>query len=305
MAYTIKGIIGLGSRLNQVSDRIRVLPFGVLDQFRKIAMAKYEVKDGGIGHLDLAGGSNSTMLTQTIRLDNLPRYDMLFGEPSDKPLINQPEEIHPAYAAALRSLNTLGGPSTMEEALTLKNPIHFLKIDVEGFELNALDSATRLFEAGLVEHAVLEFGPPHRWDVTVPKEEQLNTTEIRKRTIAHAKKVLHRVTKEWDMDIYLLPAIGWQSTVKYMLNRNVTFSNMPTGNKVVHKLKAWDFDHQPYEQDEFERELDAMKQLVTEVIPLPEYLIDDYMDRLQSMGEMYLWFAKRSGHPAVTAKLEI
>ncbi|CDH54969.1 hypothetical protein RO3G_10346 [Lichtheimia corymbifera JMRC:FSU:9682] len=261
----LRSVIAFGGRLNQLSDRIRVLPFGVLDQFRKIAMAKYEVKDGGIGHLDLAGGANSTMLTQTIRLDNLPRYDMLFGgdkNHSEKSLINQPEEIDPAYAAALRSLNTLGVRSSMDEALTLKNPIHFLKIDVEGFELNALDSATRLFEAGLVEHAVLEFGPPNRWDVTVPKEEQLNTTQIRRRTIDHAKKVLHRVTKEWDMDIYLLPAMGWQSTVKYMLLRNVTFNNMPTGNQVVHKLKAWDFDHQPFEQDEFERELDVCSPLV-------------------------------------------
>ncbi|KAI7879473.1 hypothetical protein K492DRAFT_131388 [Lichtheimia hyalospora FSU 10163] len=193
----------------------------------------------------------------------------------------------------------------MDQALTLNKPIHFLKIDVEGFELNALDSATRLFESGLVEHAVLEFGPPDRWDVTVSDHEPLNMTEIRKRTIARAKRVLRLVTTEWDMDIYLLPASGWASTVQYMHHRNITFSNMPTDNQVVHKLKAWDFDQQPFEQDEFERELESMEQLVTQVIPLPDYLIDDYMDSLETIGEMYLWFAKRSGHPAVTAKLEI
>ena len=298
-------MIALGGRLNQVSDRIRVLPFGVLDEFRKIAMAKYEVEDGGIGHLDLTGGANSSMLTQTIRLDNIPRYDMLFGDKSEKSLINQPEEIDPDYADAIRSLNIIEIPSTMDQALTLNKPIHFLKIDVEGFELNALDSATRLFDSGLVEHAVLEFGPPDRWDITVSEQEQLNRTEIHKRTIARAKRVLHSVTMEWDMDIYLLPASGWASTVQYMHLHNITFSNMPTDNQVVHKLKAWDFDQQPFEQDEFERELESMEQLVTEVIPLPDYLIDDYMDRLESIGEMYLWFAKRSGHPAVTAKLEI
>ncbi|KAI9484961.1 hypothetical protein BDB00DRAFT_885109 [Zychaea mexicana] len=192
----------------------------------------------------------------------------------------------------------------VDAALLLRQPIHFLKIDVEGFELQALESATKLFQEGLVEHAVLEFGPPNRWDVTIENPD-VSQAEIRKTTITHAKKILHRVVTEWDMDIYLLPALGWERTVKWMLDRNVNFNTKPTGNKIVHHLKSWDFDGKPQEKDEFEIELDGKKQLVTEVIPLREDLIDEYMEDMESIGEMYLWFAKRTGNSAVLKKLEI
>lgn len=299
------GVIGLGARLNQVSPRLRVLPFAVLDKFRKVSMSNYNVNDGGIGFLDFAN-QNTIMQTQTIRLDTLPAFDKLFTG-TDKTLINSPQEIDAAYAKGLEASTDNNGVaigSLKNVSSLLRQPIHFLKIDVEGFELQALDSASELFAAGLVEHCVLEFGPPNRWDVT---EQGLSTQEeVRKKTIAHAKQVLHRVTQEWDMDIYLLPAMGWDRTVQWMMDRDVAYNkNMPNKNKIVHYLKAWDFDGKPQEGDEFERELEGKQQLVTEAIPLLDEHIDGYMDDLESIGEMYLWFVKRSGNKAVTSKLEL
>ncbi|KAI8144118.1 hypothetical protein BJV82DRAFT_76976 [Fennellomyces sp. T-0311] len=298
----LRSVIGLGARLNQVSSRLRVLPFAVLDKYRKLSMSNYNVNDGGIGFLDYAA-KDTIMQTQTIGLDDLPAFNMLFGdEHNEKTLINKPQDINAKYAAALDAC-TNGKAAKMDESLVLRQPIHFLKIDVEGFELQALESAAKLFEAGLVEHSVLEFGPPHRWDVTI-ENPAASVEEIRKVTIAHSKKVLHRVTNEWNMDIYLLPAIGWEKTVQWMLDRGVNY-NKKEGNRVVHHLKSWDFDGKPEDKDEFEIELEHKERLVTEVIPLPDELIDDYMDDLQDIGEMYLWFAKRDGNPAVLSKLEI
>ena len=268
-------------------------------------MSNYEINDGGIGSLDFSN-KDSIIQTQTIPLDSLPSFNSLFADESnEKTLINKPQEISAQYAAGLEACNE-GKATKMNEALLLRQPIHFLKIDVEGFELQALDSATKLFEAGLVEHCVLEFGPPDRWDITIENMDPVTQqAEIRKQTIAHAKKILHRVVDEWDMDIYLLPAIGWTNTIQWMLDRDVNFNEKGNGNKVVHHLKSWDFDGKPQDKDEFESELDGKKQLVTEVIPLRKDLIDGYMDDMQSIGEMYLWFVKRTGNQNVMKNLEI
>ena len=42
--------------------------------------------------------------------------------------------------------------------------ISFLKIDVEGFELLAVPSAYPLFASQRVDHTLIEFGPPSRWN---------------------------------------------------------------------------------------------------------------------------------------------
>ncbi|KAI9321642.1 hypothetical protein BX666DRAFT_1904186 [Dichotomocladium elegans] len=269
-------------------------------------MSNYNINDGGIGFLDFSN-KDTIMQTQTIRLDNLPAFDLLFTG-TDKTLINSPGEISASYANALEASTKNNGKAVgMSGAMLLNQPIHFLKIDVEGFELQALESAARLFEGGLIEHCVLEFGPPDRWDVTVENREGLALEKIRAETISNSKRILHQVTEEWDMDIYLLPAIGWERTVSWMLDRGVSFNkkNLPNKNKIVHRLMAWDFDGRPQDMDEFEAELEAKGGLVTEVIPLREDLIDDYMDSLESIGEMYLWFAKRNGNSAVLEKLEL
>ncbi|KAI9311813.1 hypothetical protein BX666DRAFT_1867254 [Dichotomocladium elegans] len=220
-----------------------------------------------------------------------------------------------AYAAALDAATSATQQQQQQQQqalepshLLLRQPIHFLKIDVEGFELQALESAAGLFEQGLIEHAVLEFGPPNRWDGSVADSANLTQTQKRAQTTAHAKQLLHRATSAWNMDIYLLPAIGWERTIKWMIAKGISFNPAAAtddDHKIVHRLRAWDFDHQPLDNDEFERELIGKNQLVTELIPLREDLIDEYMDILESIGEMYLWFAKRDGNPAVLANVEV
>ncbi|KAG1218503.1 hypothetical protein G6F68_021572 [Rhizopus microsporus] len=82
------------------------------------------------------------------------------------------------------------------KGLLLRQPVHFLKIDVEGFEVPALRSAARLYELGLIENTVLEFGPPSRWDVTVQGYEQMDLAEVRKKTMKAAKEVLHKAVSD-------------------------------------------------------------------------------------------------------------
>jgi hypothetical protein len=296
-------VINFGIRANQISDRVRVLPFAVLDGYRELHMSGFEVDDGGIGSLDY-NNANSAINTQTIRIDAIPSYDLLYtynqGRPAQKTLM-YPEELGAEYADALKKglANEKQGLKTdkvMPEHVSFRHPIHFLKIDVEGFELHALESAQKLFEANLVEHAVLEFGPPNRWDVTFD-EPGLDVAEKRKRSIAQCKRVVRQMIDQYGFDVYVLPSLGWVNTVNFMAKNGVDFStsngNSVSGNKIVHRLKYYDHDGKAVEHDEFEQEMKAKDNLISEYVPLPSKLMEQYMDELESIGEVYLWFAKR------------
>ncbi|KAI8077350.1 uncharacterized protein B0P05DRAFT_128679 [Gilbertella persicaria] len=311
----LRSIINMASRLNQLAERIRVLPFAVLDKFKKLAMEKVEINDGGIGGLSY-DNPNAMITTQTIRLDALPAFDRVFPKSDsvkkslkidtsrrkDKTIM-EPEDLGIQYAD---EINRAVDNETAEitESMLFRQPIHFLKIDVEGFELPALRSAAALFEQGLVENTVLEFGPPSRWDVTVPGASRMPLDEVRKQTLKEAKAILHRAVDEWDLDIQLLPAEGWEKMVRFMLDHGVDESKGDeTKNKVVRKLLAWDFDNLPQDNDEFEKELEAKSNLVTEFIRLPPHLIDAYLESCQSIGEMYLWFTKKDSSSPVLQKV--
>ncbi|CAO3583096.1 unnamed protein product [Absidia cylindrospora] len=295
----LRSVINFGIRANQISDRVRVLPFAVLDGYRELHMSGFEVDDGGIGSLDY-NNANSAINTQTIRIDAIPSYDLLYtynqGRPAQKTLM-YPEELGAEYAAALKKglANEKQGLKTdkvMPEHISFREPIQFLKIDVEGFELHALESTQKLFEAKLVENVVLEFGPPNRWDVTF--EEGLDVAEKRKRSIAQCKRVLRQMIDEYGFDIYILPSLGWVNTVNFMAKNGADFSNgNDSGNKIVHRLKSYDFDGKAMEHDEFEQEMEAKDNLITEYVPLPSKLMEQYMDELESIGEVYLWCVRR------------
>ncbi|CAO3588021.1 unnamed protein product [Absidia cylindrospora] len=297
----LRSVINFGIRVNQISDRVRVLPFAVLDGYRELHMSGFEVDDGGIGSLDY-NNVNSAINTQTIRLDAIPSYDLLYtynqGRPIQKTLV-YPEELGPEYAGALQKglANEKQGLKTdkvMPEHVSFRDPVHFLKIDVEGFELHALESASKLFEANLVEHVVLEFGPPNRWDVTF--QEGLDVAEKRKRSIAQCKRVLRQMIDQYGFDVYILPSLGWDNTVKFMARNGIDFSHGSSdasGNKIVHRLKYYDFDGNALEHDEFEEEMKVKDNLITEYVPLPSNLMEQYMDELESIGEVYLYCAKR------------
>lgn len=305
----------MAGRLNQLSERIRVLPFAVLDKFKKLAMEKVEINDGGIGGLSY-DNPNALITTQTIRLDTLPAYNRLFpqSESMEKSLkistsrksdksIMEPEDLGTDYAKVIDQAVDKEDVE-VSESLLFRQPIHFLKIDVEGFELPALRSAAKLFENQLVENTVLEFGPPSRWVVTVEGGSHMNLKDVRDKTMKEAKDILHRAINEWKLDINLLPAEGWDKTVRWMLEHGVDESGGdPSKNKVVRKLNAWKFDDLPQDNDEFEKELEAKGNLITEFIRLPAELVDDYLEASQSIGEMYLWFTKQNTNSPVLQKV--
>jgi hypothetical protein len=291
----------MASRLNQLTKRIRVLPFAVLDQFKKLAMEKVEIKDGGIGGLSY-NNPKALITTQTIRLDTLPAFDRLFSQSVNKneeKCIAVPEELGVDYAKAINDAVDVND-AVISEALLLRQPIHFLKIDVEGFEIQALRSATKLFESGLVENTVLEFGPPNRWDVTVPEASKMKLEDVRAKTMKEAKAILHRAVEEWNLEIKLLPAKGWERTIRFFIEHGVDDSKgFSSNNKVVRNLDAWKFDDLPLDNDEFEKELEQTKNHVTEFVYLPSHLIDAYLDASESIGEMYLWFTKKDSNSPV------
>lgn len=305
----------MAGRLNQLSERIRVLPFAVLDKFKKLAMEKVEINDGGIGGLSYSK-SDALITTQTIRLDALPAYDRLFprdaamqeslnvtaSRTKDKTILDI-EDLGSAYSTTIEKSVDKDNVK-VDESLLFRQPIHFLKIDVEGFEIPALNSAAKLFENQLVENTVLEFGPPRRWDVTVENAAKMTQKQIRDQTMKEAKAVLHRAVDEWKLDIKLLPAEGWKKTVLWMLEHGVNDRNGdPERNLVVRKLHAWKFDDLANDHDEFEKELEVRKNLITEFITLPPHLIDAYLEASGDIGEMYLWFTKKDSKSPVLEKI--
>lgn len=296
----------MAGRLNQLSERLRVLPFAVLDKFKKLAMEKVEINDGGIGGLSY-DNPNAIITTQTIRLDTLPAYDRLFPQSkgtekalkistdrkNDKSIL-EPEDLGTEYADVINKAVDKDNVE-VKESLLFRQPIHFLKIDVEGFEIPALRSAAKLFENQLVENTILEFGPPSRWHVTVEGASHMKPKDVLESTMKDAKEILHRAIDEWKLDINLLPAEGWDKTVRWMLEHGVDESEgNPSINKVVRRVNAWKFDNLPQDNDEFEKELEAQNNVVTEFIRLPSELVDAYLEDSESIGEMYLWFTKQN-----------
>jgi hypothetical protein len=224
------------------------------------------------------------------------------GRRSDKSII-EPEDLGQDYVDEINAAID-NEAAQISESLAFRQPIHFLKIDVEGFELPALRSAAKLFENQLVENTVLEFGPPRRWDVTVPGASHMSQKDVRAKTMKEAKDVLHRAVNEWHLDINLLPAEGWEKTVRFMIEHGVDESGGDASkNKVVRKLNAWKFDDLPQDNDEFEKELEFKNNLVTEFIRLPPHLIDEYLENSESIGEMYLWFTKKNTKSPVLQKV--
>ncbi|GAA5816560.1 hypothetical protein MFLAVUS_010090 [Mucor flavus] len=311
----LRSVITMAGRLNQLSERLRVLPFAVLDKFKKLAMDKVEINDGGIAELSY-DKTNALITTQTIRLDTLPAFDRLFpktkavekelqipsSRKSDKSIM-EPADLGAEYAKVIdKAVDT--EITELDEALLFRQPIHFLKIDVEGFEIPALRSAAKLFENQLVEHTILEFGPPRRWDHSLENSAGMSLEQIRKVTMKNAKDILHTAIDEWKLDINLLPAEGWAKTVTWMHDHGIDESGGdPLKNKVVRKIHAHKFDNLPLDNDEFEAELKEVDNVITEFIRLPSELVDEYLDSSADIGEMYLWFTKQNSDTPVLKKV--
>jgi hypothetical protein len=289
----LRGVINFGARLNQVATRIRILPFAVLNRFTKVSISNYQINDGGLGQIDFSHGDN-VIQTQTIRLDGIPSYDRLFPKRGPTALGPHDADFGEDYDSQVIHGSENDLSKAQESDLLLRDRIHFLKIDVEGFELFALESAKALFDQKLVDHVVLEFGPPDRWESTL--DESLGLGEIQQRTKQQAKDVLKQASTAWDFDLYMLPAGGWDRTIEWMKQR--------TTEPLIRKLQAWDFDGQGLEHDEFEEELKNKGNIVTEFLPFPPEWIDAFIDDMHSIGEMYIWMARRGSNPAVLHQVQ-
>ncbi|RUS31229.1 hypothetical protein BC938DRAFT_478222 [Jimgerdemannia flammicorona] len=302
----LRGVIGYSTRLNQIDQHLRILPFAVLDKVSKVSISRYEIGDGGSAFLDF-DRATGPIQTQTIRLDHLPSFVRLFPEQGPNALGPHDQSFGEDYAAYLKQAHNLEPENqptlntTDTKKLLLRQPIHFLKIDVEGFELRALKSASALYEAGLIEHTILEFGEPYRWTVTEPAT--LSEEQARAKTLAEAKMVLNKAVTDWNLDIYLLPSVNWEQCKVWMRLKASRFApddgieKTPTLDG-VRWLKAWNFDGSN-KQDQFDQELKSTNSEVTQFIRLPNRLIDDFLDSLTEIGEVYLWMVKRNGSSAI------
>ncbi|KAI8073141.1 hypothetical protein BC940DRAFT_232307 [Gongronella butleri] len=185
----------------------------------------------------------------------------------------------------------------MPEALSLRQPIQFLKIDVEGFELHALESASKLFERNLVDNVLIEFGPHSRWMNTLDPL-RYDKKERRRMTIKHCRRVLHQMTGPWGFDLYILPSDGFEATAELFkrLELDLTPDGTPGSfdNRVFHKLFAHDFNGKAFPADDpFAVKMKQMGYHVTDLIPLKKKYIDHYSNDLEDMGEIYLWAIRR------------
>jgi len=121
-------VIRAAARVNglEVERHIQVYHYGALDAREMVTMADHEINEGGIGHLVVGGKTD---------------------------INNNPSAVETHFIDDFL-------PHDPRRAVDL------LKVDVEGFEIQALRSANKLLEEskGRVRNVLVEFGPPSRWE---------------------------------------------------------------------------------------------------------------------------------------------
>ncbi|KAJ3034024.1 hypothetical protein HDV00_005501 [Rhizophlyctis rosea] len=155
---TMQKRVRLAARLNQVDDRLWIYPKAVLDVVKQVNMTDGSEWDGGVNHITL----NQTLAAtkpDTFTVSTI-RIDLL-------------------------------------NLLLPNQPVSFMKVDIEGFEIQGLYSAEGLFKKKQIRHVVVEWGPPQRWlDFLGQKKEA-------------AVKVMEWMY-EHGFEIAVLPSIGYE-----------------------------------------------------------------------------------------------
>ena len=78
--------------------------------------------------------------------------------------------------------------------------VAFLKIDVEGFDLHAIQSALSLFAQKRVDNALVEFGPPSRWYDTAGDDPQMGLKTLKD---VHAQYGMEpRIIQGWEYNVW-------------------------------------------------------------------------------------------------------
>eukprot|EP00797_Seminavis_robusta_P009162 Sro1659_g289210.1 n/a (407) ;mRNA; r:9034-10446 len=127
-------LINRAAQENNVADRITVYHNAALDEHDETISMKHAKKmDGQLGTVVREGERTNT----TLRVEQLHAF-----------------RIQDFVAASSDGSN--GKP---------QHDIAFLKIDVEGFELQAAKGAAQLFTAKRIQNTLVEFGPPSRWQI--------------------------------------------------------------------------------------------------------------------------------------------
>mmetsp|Transcript_20409 Transcript_20409/g.37031 ORF Transcript_20409/g.37031 Transcript_20409/m.37031 type:complete len:471 (-) Transcript_20409:46-1458(-) len=78
--------------------------------------------------------------------------------------------------------------------------VAFLKIDVEGYDLHAIQSAVGLFAQKRVKNALIEFGPPARWNDTAGDDPQMGLKRLKD---LHAQYGMEpRIIQGWEYNAW-------------------------------------------------------------------------------------------------------
>ncbi|KAJ3167752.1 hypothetical protein HDU87_001471 [Geranomyces variabilis] len=81
-------------------------------------------------------------------------------------------------------------------------PIAYLKVDIEGFEVAGIRSAAGLFEKSLVRNVVVEWGPPARW------------AQFKSSDVPAALSLLNDMHLRYGFELAVLPSAGFASLVE-------------------------------------------------------------------------------------------
>ncbi|ORX50458.1 hypothetical protein DM01DRAFT_1347337 [Hesseltinella vesiculosa] len=212
-----RSMLSMSTKLNRMNERVRILPFAVFDEYVEL-----DIIESTMVHADDGGPNNAVpALTNswTIRLDSLPKYEMLYRPNMPDQIQVEVPMLDPLYANALKK--AMGGklrkvrPRNMiPDDLTFRQPIHFLRIDANGLELEVLDSCTKLFEKGLVESAMVEWGPVQKWDMM--RMTKLHDKKARERSLKAARVLLRKMINRYNFKAYIVSNKGFESAYGFM-----------------------------------------------------------------------------------------
>ncbi|KAI8064547.1 hypothetical protein BC940DRAFT_357183 [Gongronella butleri] len=174
----------------------------------------------------------------------------------------------------------------MPDDLSLRQPVHFLKIDVEGFEMEVIDSAAKLMDLQLVENIIAEFGPVGVWGNS---KLDLATTRT------NWKKGLKKMIRHYGFDIRILDGPGFQALVDLMQRERVNIDPESPGGKVkINRLFARDFFGNTFQPgDAFSEKMKAAQYHISDYVDLPFEFIDTFLDQNDNIAQLYLWFTRR------------
>ncbi|KAI8073142.1 hypothetical protein BC940DRAFT_220319, partial [Gongronella butleri] len=100
--------------------------------------------------------------------------------------------------------------------LSFRNQIHFMRIAVDGMEIEALASAEKLFNKGLLRNVYVEFGSPEKWDRLRHFEKQRDDAKTRARSLRDARNMINTMMKKHGFRAFIVESRGWDKAHDFM-----------------------------------------------------------------------------------------